>query len=40
MLNRHMPTITGLKAEQDIDSTIKGIVSAILTAVQESMLKS
>jgi hypothetical protein len=39
-LNRHMPTTTGLKAEQDIDSATKGIVSAILMAIQESMLKS
>jgi uncharacterized protein YqgV (UPF0045/DUF77 family) len=39
-LNHHMPTTTSLKAEQDIDSATKGIVSAILTAVQESTLKS
>lgn len=39
-LNRHLPTTTGLETERDIDSATKGIVSAILTAVQESTPKS
>jgi hypothetical protein len=39
-LARHMPITTGLETEQDIDRATKGIVNAILSAVQESTPKS
>ncbi|KAL3251841.1 hypothetical protein ABHI18_010431 [Aspergillus niger] len=39
-LDRHMPTTTGLKMEEDIDSATKGIVSANLIAVRQSTPKS